>query len=72
MEKWKNNFRVIYSTLRVALVAFFHQQQYLENKNRILLLAEKSQKKSRKSRRKSREKVAEKVAKKSEKFLAEK
>jgi hypothetical protein len=36
MEKWKNNFRVIYSTLRVALIAFFRQQPYLENKNQIL------------------------------------
>ncbi len=36
MEKWKNNFRVIYNTLtlRVAL-ATFSAVQYLENKNQI-------------------------------------
>ena len=36
VEKWKNNFRVIYNTLtlRVAL-ATFSAVQYLENKNQI-------------------------------------
>ncbi len=36
VEKWKNNFRVIYNTLtlRVAL-ATFSAVQYLDNKNRI-------------------------------------